>query len=103
VAKIGPNAARLGAVLFETLGRPGQKALYGLANLPRKHRREDIEAVCEAALAADCRSYRVVKQAVERRTAALAAAPSPTLTQSSPDIRAIDDYQRFFDDHTQAV
>jgi transposase len=103
VAKIGPNAARLGAVLFKTLGRPGQKALYGLANLPRKHRREDIEAICEAALAADCRSYRVVKQAVERRTAALAAVPSPTLVQSSPDIRAIDDYQRFFDDHTQAV
>jgi transposase len=103
VAKIGPNAARLGEVLFATLGRPGQKALYGLANLARKHRREDIEAVCAAALAADCHSYRVVKRAVERRTEALTAVLNPTLTQVSPDIRAIDDYQRFFDDHTQAV
>ena len=103
VAKIGPNAARLGAALFETLGRPGQKALYGLTNLARKHRREDIEAVCAAALAADCRSYRAVKRAVERRTEALTAAPRPALTQASPEIRAIEDYQRFFDDHTQPV
>jgi transposase len=103
MAKIGPNAARLGAVLFETLGRPGQKALYGLANLARQHRREDIEAVCAAALTADCRSYRAVKRALERRTDALTAASGPALTQASPEIRAIEDYQRFFDDHTQPV
>jgi transposase len=99
VAKIGPFTARFGATLFATLGRPGQKALYGLANLPRTYRREDIEAVCQAALAADCRSYRTIKRALERRGP---AAP-PSLTQVAPEIRAISDYQGFFDAHAKSV
>ena len=102
LAKIGPHTARLGTLLFETLGRPGQKALYGLANLLKNHAREDIEAVCEAALAADCRSYRAVRRALERRSNARAAA-APQLTQASPEIRAIEDYQRFFDTHAKSV
>jgi len=100
-AKIGPNTARLGELLFKTLGRPGQKALYGLTNLPKKHHREDIEAVCAAALAADCRSYRAVKRALERRTAARAALARPALAQVAPEIPAIGDYQRFFDFHAK--
>jgi transposase len=103
VAKIGPSAARFGAALFATLGRPGQKALYGLSNLPRTYRREDIEAVCAAALAADCHSYRVIKRALERRVALGASASTPTLTQAAPEIRAIGDYQSFFDQHTPTV
>jgi transposase len=102
LAKVGPHTARLGALLFETLGRTGQKALYGLANLPKTHSREDIEAVCEAALAANCRSYRAVRRALERRSNARAA-PAPQLTQASPEIRAIEDYQRFFDTHAKSV
>ena len=102
LAKVGPHTARLGGLLFETLGRAGQKALYGLANLPKTYPREDIEAVCEAALAADCRSYRAVKRALERRSDARAAA-APQLTQASPEIRAIEDYQRFFDTHAKSV
>jgi hypothetical protein len=103
VAKIGPCTARFGEALFATLGRPGQKALYGLANLPRKYRREDIEAVCEAALAADCRSYGVIRGALERRAALATPATTPLLTQSAPEIRAISDYQGFFDQHTKSV
>lgn len=99
VAKIGPSTARFGEALFATLGRPGQRALYGLANLPRTFRREDIEAVCEAALAADCRSYRAVRRALERRDA---AAPA-SLTQAAPEIRAIGEYQGFFDAHAKSV
>jgi hypothetical protein len=103
VARIGPHAGQLGERLFQSLGRPGHKALYGLANLPRRHAREDIEAACAVVLAADSASYRTLKRLVEQRTEAraAAAAPAPTLTQSAPEIRAIEAYQRFFDDHTQ--
>lgn len=100
-AKIGPHTARLGELLFKTLGRAGQKALYGLTNLPKHHHCEDIEAVCQAALAAECCSYRAVKRALERRTAARLARPSPTLSQTAPEIAPISDYQRFFDELTQ--
>jgi len=99
VAKIGPFTARFAEALFATLGRPGQKALYGLANLPRTYRREDIEAVCQAALAAECRSYRAIKRALERRGG---AAP-PMLRQVAAEIRAISDYQGFFDAHAKSV
>ncbi len=101
VARIGPNAARLGEVLFATLGRPGQKALYGLSNLPRTYRCEDIDAACAAALAADCLSYRVVRTALERQAAVVVTIPSRT--QVAPEIRPIGDYQTFFDDHTTST
>jgi len=100
-AKIGPHTARLGELLFKTLGRTGQKALYGLTNLPKKHHCEDIEAVCAAALAAQCCSYRAIRRALERRTAARLARPSPALAQSAPEIAPISDYQRFFDEHSR--
>jgi len=103
VAKIGPHAGRLGERLFATLGRPGHKALYGLANLPKHHAREDIEAACATLLETDSASYRTLARLVEHKTlarearAAAAQAEAPALTQSAPEIRAIDDYQRFFD------
>jgi hypothetical protein len=105
VAKIGPPAGRLGERLFKTLGRPGHKALYGLANLARRHAREDIEAACAALLATDRASYSTLARLVEQKTQARATnaaaldAARPALTQAAPEIRAIDDYQRFVDDH----
>lgn len=100
-AKIGPHTGRLGELLFRTLGRTGQKALYGLTNLPKHHEREDIEAVCAAALAAQCCSYRVICRALERRTAARRARPAPALAQTAPEIAPIGEYQRFFDEHAR--
>ena len=100
-AKIGPNVARLGELLFKTLGRPGQKALYGLSNLPRTYRCEDIDAACAAALAAECLSYRVIKTALERQAAVVATVPART--QVAPEIRPIGDYQTFFDDHATSA
>ena len=102
VARIGPHAGQLGERLFRTLGRPGHKALYGLANLPKHHARDDIEAACAVVLAAESCSYRTLKRLVEQRTQLRAASepPPPPLTQSAPVIRPIDDYQRFFDAHT---
>lgn len=101
VSRIGPNAARLGEALFATLGRPGQKALYGLSNLPRTYQCADIDAACAAALAAGCLSYRVVRTALERQASVVATVPARR-TQVAPEIRPIGDYQAFFDEHTTA-
>jgi len=101
VARIGPHAAALGRELFARLGRPGQRALYGLANLARRHARADIEAVCARLLEADCVSYAALRRALERKPAAAIAAAEPVLTQSGPAIREITEYQQFWETHSQ--
>jgi len=99
-AQIGPQTAALAQVLFARLGRPGQRALYGLASLPRTYARADIEAECARLLAADCVSYTAIKTALARRAeAALAAADAAPLTQSGPGIRALTEYQTFWEQH----
>jgi transposase len=99
LAKIGPHTAQLGDLLFRTQGRLGNKSLYGLSSLARHHRREDIEAVVQTALAAHCHSYLSIKHALERR-AELAPAP-PTLIQAAAEIRDIREYQDFFNTHAE--
>lgn len=98
IGKIGPHTAALARALFARLGRPGQRAIYGLAQLPRTYARADIEAVCERLLAADCLSYAAVKRALERRQV---AAPPPGVSAAGPQIRSITDYQSFWDAHAQ--
>lgn len=99
VHKIGPHTAALAQAIFARMGRPGQRAIYGLANLPRTYQRADIEAVCERLHAAQCVSYAAVRRALERRST---TAPEPALTQSGPDIRALAEYQSFWETHSQA-
>ena len=99
VEQIGPHTAALAQALFATVGRPGNRALYGLASLARTYTCVDIEAVCERLLAAQCVSYAAVKGALARR-AATAAAAEPARTQSGPGIRAITDYQHFWELHS---
>jgi transposase len=101
VAKIGPHAAQLARELFARLGRPGQRAIYGLANLVRKYPRADIEAVCGELLASRCISYQAVKRALERRCAE-APAPAASLRQSGSEVRAIAEYQAFWERHSQS-
>jgi len=98
VHKIGPHTAALAQEIFARMGRPGQRAIYGLANLPRTYRRADIEAVCERLHAAQCVSYAAVRRALERQST---NAPQPPLTQSGPDIRALTEYQSFWEMHSQ--
>jgi hypothetical protein len=98
---IGPKTEQLARTLFATLGRPGQKALYGLTHLPRTYTRADIEAVCGRFLDAGCVSYKAIKQALERQAAA-PPAPAPVLAQAGPAIRAIAEYQSFWETHSQA-
>jgi transposase len=101
VARIGPHTAAFAHAFFDRLGRPGQRAIYGLANLPRTYTRVDIEAVCERLLAADCLSFAAVKRALERRHAAATAEPAPPPPPSGPAIRAIHEYQTFWETHSQ--
>jgi transposase len=97
---IGPNAAQLARTLFARLGRPGQRALYGLTNLPRTYTRAQIEAVCGRFLASDCVSYAAIRRALERQ-ATLAAVPEAELTQEGPTIRPITEYQSFWEAHSR--
>ena len=99
VAMIGPHAAALGRELFTRLGRPGNRALYGLASLVRTYPRADIEAVCERQLAAGCVSYTAVKGALARRAAGTPVVATP-LTQAGPGIRAVEEYQDFWEQHS---
>jgi len=101
VMRIGPATAALGRELFARMGRPGQRAIYGLANLPRRYARADIEAVCARLLEAQCISYAAVKRALERKQTALLPAQMPALAQSGPAIRDITEYQSFWETHSQ--
>jgi transposase len=103
VSQIGPHSAQLARAIFARLGRPGQKAIYGMANLPRHHGREAIERACERVLTLSQPSYQALKRVLEHYAAqheARAAADSPVLQQSGTHIRAIEEYQAFFERHT---
>jgi len=91
---IGPATAQAGRELFARLGRPGHRAIYGLANLVRKHARADIEAVCARLSQAGCLSYATVKRALERLARPPDAVP---LTQAHPAIRDISEYQTLWE------
>lgn len=102
-ARIGPHTAAFAQHLFARLGRPGQRALYGLTNLVRTYSCADIDAVCARLLAAECFTYAAVKRALERTRAPDASPTLPMLTQSGPAIRAIAEYQDFWDTHSQTL
>ena len=98
--KIGPKTEQLAQTLFANLGRPGQRALYGLTNLPRTYTCAEIEAVCSRFLDAGCVSYAAIRRALQRQ-AATPPASSPVLAQEGPAIRAIAEYQSFWEAHSQ--
>jgi len=104
VAKIGPYCAQLAREIFARLGRPGQKAIYGLANLTRHHKREDIERACERVLTLSQPSYQALKRVLAHQAAAekaSAAADQPTLRQHGESIRGIGEYQAFWEEYCQ--
>ena len=84
VRKIGPHTAALAQEIFARLGRPGQRAIYGLANLPRTYPRADIEAVCARLHAAQCVSYAAVRRALERQSTSAARAPTHAVGPGHP-------------------
>ena len=99
IEKIGPSAAEVARRIFSTLGRPGQRAIYGLAGLTRHHKREAIESVCERLLNAGTRvSYQMVKAALNRSAA---ATTTPHFVQSGVGVRSIDEYKSFWEMNSQ--
>ncbi len=100
-ALIGPKTEQLARTLFACLGRPGQRALYGLTNLPRTYPCDDIEEVCGHFLESECISYSAIRRALERR-AAVRPTTVHVLTQESPAIRAVAEYQSFWEVHSRS-
>ena len=101
VAKLGPNSLELGRDIFLRLGRPGQKALYGMSNLPRRFAKEDIENAAKRVLTLSQPSYHALKRILERNAAETERrAALPELQQSGPHIRDIEEYHAFFE-HAQ--
>jgi transposase len=103
IAKIGPSCEKLAREIFARLGRPGQHAIYGLANLPRHYSRDNIEAACAQVLTLATPSYQSLKRILERCAAVAHGTVAPALTQSGDAIRAIDDYHAFFEQHAQSA
>jgi hypothetical protein len=105
VHKIGPHSAALAREIFARRGRPGQRAIYGLANLARRYACADIEAACQKVLTLSTPSYQAVKRLLEQRAAATTDSASSTraLSQAGAGIRPIDDYQAFFEQHAESA
>jgi transposase len=100
--RIGPHTAALARELFARLGRPGQRALYGLANLARHYPCADIEAVCARLIEAQIFSYAAVKHALERRAALVVTnTPAADLAQTGSHIRSLAEYQAFWETHSR--
>jgi len=98
VAKLGPHSLQLGRDIFLRLGRPGQKALYGMSNLPRHYAKEDIENAAKRVLALSQPSYQALKRVLERNAAETERRASiPDLQQTGPHIRDIEEYHAFFE------
>jgi hypothetical protein len=100
-AKLGPHSLKLARDIFLRFGRTGQKALYGMTNLPRHYAKDDIENAAERVLTLSQPSYHALKRILERQaleTERRAAAPE--LQQTGPHIRDIEEYHRFFE-HAQ--
>lgn len=98
VSRIGLHSAQLAREIFARLGRPGEKAIHGMANLPKKYKRTDIERACEQALQLSQPTYQTLKRILER-TAAISTPTTATLQQSGSHIRSIEEYQAFWDFH----
>ena len=98
--RIGPCTAAFARALFARLGRPGQRAIYGLANLARHYPCAHIEHAAARLLEAQIFSYAALKRVLERQNAA-AAQQELALTQSGPHVRPLTDYQSFWETHSQ--
>ena len=103
LSRVGPATEKLACAIFARRGRPGQRAIYGLSHLTRKHARADIEAAATAVLALAEPSYQALKRLLERRVAAQPAPPAPLLTQSGAEIRAIDEYHAFWEHYAHGA
>jgi len=97
-AKLGPNSLQLARDIFLRLGRPGQKALYGMTNLPRRYAKENIERAAQRVLTLSQPTYHALKRMLEHHAAETEPrALAPELQQTGPHIRDIEEYHAFFE------
>ena len=96
IEKIGPSAAALARGIFARDGRAGQGVIYGLSNLTRDYRREDIETACVKVVASGIVSYRAVKRILERGPRKDGHGEM-LLMQTGSEIRPVRDYQMFWE------
>jgi hypothetical protein len=98
-AKLGPHCLQLARDIFLRFGRTGQKALYGMTNLPRHYAKNDIENAAERVLTLSQPSYHALKRILERQAVETEhrAQAAPDLQQTGPHIRDIEEYHRFFE------
>ena len=105
IAKIGPSAKTLSAQLFARGGRVEHKALYALTNLTRHYACADIDAACLHALTLAAPHYQDIKRILARTDVAHESAAhsntakKPPLKQTGAEIRALAEYQAFFDEY----
>jgi transposase len=97
-AKLGPHSLELARDIFLRFGRTGQKALYGMTNLPRHYAKDDIENAAKRVLTLSQPSYHALKRILERQALETERrAAVPELQQIGPHIRDIEEYHRFFE------
>jgi transposase len=96
--KIGPESANFCRELFKEKGRIGQKMIYGIVNLTRHFKREQIENACGLCLKRRTLSYQTIKRILERTKQ---EESKVSLKQADEIIRPLSDYQNFWETNSQ--
>lgn len=100
--RIGPQTKALCQQMFDTEGRPGQRAMWGIVGLSRKYPARLVEQACAHAIDNRIYRYKHVRATVERlfeqAIEQVGATPQPAspLTQDHPLIRAPAEYGDLF-------
>ena len=96
--KIGTQTAEFCRELFKERGRLGQKAIYGIINLSRHFKRDQIDRACGLALTGRNLSYQAIKRMVARTAQ---EEGQTTLKQADEIIRPLTEYQSFWEINSQ--
>ena len=100
--RIGPQTRALCQQMFDTEGRVGQRAMWGIVGLGRKYPARLVEQACAHAIGNRICRYKHVRATVERlfeqAFAQIETTPPPTsqLIQEHPLIRAAAEYGDLF-------
>lgn len=62
---IGPMAKKMCETIFAKEGRPGQRKMFGLLSLIKKHKAADVEAACSEALKNGISKLKIIKRLVD--------------------------------------
>jgi transposase len=102
---IGPKTRELCEILFQELGRVGQRVIRGILSLAKKHSAALIEEASRQGIERRVRKSSTIRHMVEslekNETGEKQQMSLPTLTQTHELIRDPSDYARFFQAHTR--